>query len=366
MACSTRCDNCKTGIEQNDDGLTKPTYCPPCVSELELAITALIDSNTARIECFEEGGCFIPTNNENPYTPPPTPPIPPEPPAPDCPAGVTFLEATPTELVLWRTFRSDASPLYVDPINEYNPSFMFWVRIDELGTIFEYNNLVFALGSYYWAYVRIWHDGADWKLSGVFHDLVGGNSAIGPFDDVLTGLPSSADNGCYCIGLTIQHSFYNYVKCNVYVNGVAAGNIDATGQGDYDQVYDWTGNPLGGLGSLCWMTRTEKGTGAISGGVGNIFIWGDNPPGLILTEADYLALYNGGDGYSYAELAAVVRPSDGLFFDDRLYQVYDFSVPPNGAGYYLNQSTLLFGSQDTIKLTAPQGSGTEDFAIVYP
>ena len=52
---SNCCDSDALALAQSKTQCTPTAYCPPCVETLEIALTALTDANTARIEAIEEG-----------------------------------------------------------------------------------------------------------------------------------------------------------------------------------------------------------------------------------------------------------------------------------------------------------------------
>ena len=54
MSCQDPC-TCRDGAIYRPHGLTPPAFCPPCVSELEAALTLLIEANEALLTSFEEG-----------------------------------------------------------------------------------------------------------------------------------------------------------------------------------------------------------------------------------------------------------------------------------------------------------------------
>ena len=114
-----------------------------------------------------------------------------------------------------------------------------------------------------------------------------------------------------------------------------------------------------------FFSRTEKGTGAIAGALGQLCMWCNPAVSAVrpITPTDFDTIYNNCNGIPIEDFATTAKFTGG-FLTDLLYHYYDLGDATYPTKWY--NAAVLGDGQDYIELAAFEASGPEDTLTVFP
>jgi len=321
---------------------------------------ASVEADANNYLCNDNGDVTLP--GEQPWEDPdPTPP----PPVYNCCPDVLdplvdFLETDGTDVIKWDTDAARAHPLNMDIIGGHSVGYCWWTHIDELGTLWEYNQQVNIGGTDYWVYSKLYHDGTGWFLETILQGTFTGT--LKRWKRAAPGLPATADGDCYHIGVTFSYDPFdllNFIEHCVTIGGQYgfSGVCNSELVEGMKNYTDWrTGTPLG---THNFFAQTAKGTGAIHGRIGQLCVWTTPAVSAVspINQEDFETIFNNCAGLDIADFATTAKFTGG-FLTDLLYHYYDFGNKATHPKYY-NEAVLGDG-QDYIELAAFEPTGPED------
>ena len=326
-------------------------------SDIPESVTVYESTVTATAECADQPESIPET---------PIPPVPPVPlPVYNCCPDVLdplvdFLETDGTDVIKWDTDAARAHPLNMDIIGGHSVGYCWWTHIDELGTLWEYNQQVNIGGTDYWVYSKLYHDGTGWFLETILQGTFTGT--LKRWKRAAPGLPATADGDCYHIGVTFSYDPFdllNFIEHCVTIGGQYgfSGVCNSELVEGMKNYTDWRiGTPLG---THNFFAQTAKGTGAIHGRIGQLCVWTTPAVSAVspINQEDFETIFNNCAGLDIADFATTAKFTGG-FLTDLLYHYYDFGNKATHPKYY-NEAVLGDG-QDYIELAAFEPTGPED------
>jgi len=365
-------------VDENITGYAEVTRSNPIsqdAADAQAACAAETEADATMYQCDDQGtGVDLPGEQDCNPTEVAGPPL-----GPCCPTAVVDYYYNDGSQVM--RFNSDQAnremPQFCDFLtNQLTWGMCWWTQITELGTIWEWNYQIKWLGVDYWGYHRIYHDGTGW-----FSEMILIGDPADPFlpnqlikeKVAIPTLPAVPDNNCYHIGIKSSHnpvqplfSMTNQIRVNGvgYSNSTVSPLTRGLRKTGFTDSTVW--RPNDARGSLIWNGRTEKGTGRISGSIGQLCIWTDPTYSGVqpIHVEDFDNIYNSCNGLAYSQFPFTAKTFAAGNLDALLYGYYDFGDLTNFPKFY-NAAPLSDG-QDFIEMAADEASGPEDTLVVVP